>query len=207
MCVMEALFTVRPVPASLALAGAVVLALATHWADQNVIPPAEIRVFRALNGLPDALYVPLWLPMQFGNLVVGLVVGLSVAGLLQDVVVAIAVVVATVSKLVVERVVRARTKAFAEVRQRPGVSEPGAILRGDVPVSGASFPSGHVILAAGIAAVLSTALSPSLVWIPWLAVALVGLGRIYVGAHNPLDVAAGLGAGMLIGGVLEIVLR
>jgi membrane-associated phospholipid phosphatase len=33
------------------------------------------------------------------------------------------------------------------------------------------------------------------------------LGRVYVGAHNPLDVTAGLGAGMLIGGVLEVLLR
>jgi undecaprenyl-diphosphatase len=204
---MEAFFSVRPVPVALAVAGAVVLALSIHWADQAKIPPAEMRVFRALNRLPNALYVPLWLPMQFGNLVVGLLVGLGVAGLLRDVVVAIAVVVATAAKLVVERVVRERTKSFADVRQRPGVSEPGAILRGDVPGSGASFPSGHVILAAGIAAVLSTALAPALVWIPWTLVALVALGRVYVGAHNPLDVAAGLGAGMLIGGVLEFLLR
>jgi membrane-associated phospholipid phosphatase len=27
-------------------------------------------------------------------------------------------------------------------------------------------------------------------------------GRVYVGAHNPLDVIAGFGAGMLVGGVL-----
>ena len=28
------------------------------------------------------------------------------------------------------------------------------------------------------------------------------VGRVYVGAHNPLDVTAGLGAGLLLGGVL-----
>jgi membrane-associated phospholipid phosphatase len=33
------------------------------------------------------------------------------------------------------------------------------------------------------------------------------LGRVYVGAHNPLDVTAGLGAGMLIGGVLDVLLH
>jgi undecaprenyl-diphosphatase len=80
-------------------------------------------------------------------------------------------------------------------------------LRGDVPARGASFPSGHVILAAAIAAVLSSALGPGWVWLPWLLTFLVLLGRVYVGAHNPLDVTAGLGAGMLIGGVLEILLR
>ena len=34
----------------------------------------------------------------------------------------------------------------------------------------------------------------------------VMFGRMYVGAHNPLDVTAGLGAGMLIGaGLLFVV--
>jgi membrane-associated phospholipid phosphatase len=32
------------------------------------------------------------------------------------------------------------------------------------------------------------------------------LGRVYVGAHNPLDVTAGLGAGLIIGaGLLFVV--
>ena len=31
---------------------------------------------------------------------------------------------------------------------------------------------------------------------------LVMVGRVYVGAHNPLDVTAGLGTGLLLGGVL-----
>jgi len=33
-------------------------------------------------------------------------------------------------------------------------------------------------------------------------VVLVMLGRVYVGAHNPLDVTAGLGAGLLVGGIV-----
>ena len=35
---------------------------------------------------------------------------------------------------------------------------------------------------------------------------LVMIGRVYVGAHNPLDVTAGLGAGLLVGGGLALVL-
>jgi membrane-associated phospholipid phosphatase len=199
--------SLRPVPASLAVAGVVVLALSAWGARYEELHPVEIRVFRAVNRLPEWIYEPLWLPMQFGNLVVGSAAGLVVALLLGDWAVAIAVLIATGLKLVVERVIRSRMTAFADVRQRPGTSEPGAILRGDVPVRGASFPSGHVILAAAIAAVLSSALGPGWVWLPWLLTFLVMLGRVYVGAHNPLDVTAGLGAGMLIGGVLEVLLR
>jgi len=145
--------------------------------------------------------------MQFGNLVVGLSAGLAAAAILRDVAIAIAVVIATLAKLVVERVVRDRMAGFRDVRQRPGTSEPDAILRGDVPVSGASFPSGHVILAAAIAVVLSNGLPAAWLWVPWVLVSIVAFARIFVGAHNPLDVTAGLGAGMLIGGLLDMLLR
>src|SRR5262245_47496105 len=197
----------RPLPLALAGAGLVVLGLSMRWASYDHITQAEIAVFRAINRLPNALYKPLWLPMQLGNLVVGLVVGLAAAALMRDLAMGIAVVVATVAKLVVERVVRDRMSAFRAVRQRPGTSEPGAVLRGDVPASGASFPSGHEILAAAIAVVLSSGLPAAWLWVPWLLVLTVAFARVYVGAHNPLDVTAGLGAGMLIGGLLDVLLR
>jgi membrane-associated phospholipid phosphatase len=63
-----------------------------------------------------------------------------------------------------------------------------------------------VILVAAISGLLALSLQGELVWIPWLLTLLVMLGRMYVGAHNPLDVTAGLGAGMLIGaGLLFVV--
>jgi len=31
------------------------------------------------------------------------------------------------------------------------------------------------------------------------------VGRVYVGAHNPLDVTAGLGAGLLAGGIVAAI--
>ncbi len=197
----------RPLPLALAGTGLAVLALSMHWASLDRISAAEMRVFRGINGLSNFLYAPLWLPMQLGNLVVGLLVGLGVAALLGELAIAIAVVVAVIAKLVVERVVRDRMTAFRAVRQRPGTSEPGAVLRGDVPADGASFPSGHVILAAAIAAVLSSGLPAAWAWVPWVLALTVALGRVYVGAHNPLDVVAGFGAGMLIGGLLDVVLR
>ena len=125
----------------LAGAGAVVLALSIFWARYPEIHPAEMRVFRALNGLPGWLYWILWLPMQLGNLVVGCVVGVLVALWRGDLGIAVAVVVATIVKLVVERIVRREMAAYLTVRQRPGTSEPGAILRGkDVPRVGHELP-------------------------------------------------------------------
>jgi membrane-associated phospholipid phosphatase len=50
--------------------------------------------------------------------------------------------------------------------------------------------------------VVAPTLPAAWVWAPFLVTAVVMVGRVYVGAHNPLDVTAGLGAGLLLGGVV-----
>jgi undecaprenyl-diphosphatase len=183
--------------------GLLTLLLSTGAARKPTIGPRESRVFHAINGLPDGLLPLLWLPMQLGNLVVGTLAGLAVAIIDRNRGVAVSVILAMALKLVAERIVRREMAPYLAVRQRPGTSEVGAVLRGkDVPKSGPSFPSGHVILVAAIGSVVLPVLPVGWWWVPIILVALVMLGRVYVGAHNPLDVTAGLGAGLLLGGVL-----
>ena len=183
--------------------GLAILAASANEARRPTISPTEARVFHSVNGLPNWLYRPLWLPMQSGNLVVGTLVALAVAWALGDWWVAAGVVVATFSKLGTEKLVRREMADYLAIRQRPGTSEVDAILRGaDVPSSGASFPSGHVILVAAIATVVTPALPVGWWWAPLLLTFLVMFGRVYVGAHNPLDVTAGLGTGLVIGGLV-----
>jgi undecaprenyl-diphosphatase len=182
--------------------GALILAASIHGARGPIIPPAEARVFHRINGLPDWLLYVLWLPMQLGNLVVGTLVGLVLALVDGDLAVAIGVMLAAMLKLVAERLIRKRMAPYLPVRQRPGTSEPGAHLRGDVPASGPSFPSGHIILVAAVGMVVSPNLHVALWPVPVALILLVMIGRVFVGAHNPLDVTAGLGAGLVLGGVL-----
>ncbi|HET6664367.1 MAG TPA: phosphatase PAP2 family protein [Acidimicrobiales bacterium] len=184
-------------------AGLAILAASIVAARRPHIPRWEVRVFHAVNGLPGWLYWILWLPMQLGNLVVGTLVGLACAWVAREPAVAVGVVLAMILKLVTERIVRREMKAYLAVRKRPGSSHQESVLRGgDVPSKGPSFPSGHVILVAAIGCVVAPTLPVEWVWVPFLLTALVMLGRVYVGAHNPLDVTAGLGAGLLLGGVL-----
>jgi undecaprenyl-diphosphatase len=183
--------------------GLVISALSMAAARRPVISATESRVFHAINGLPGWLYAVLWLPMQLGNLVVGTLAGLAVAIVDGDVAVAVGVVLAMVLKLVIERYVRRKMADNLAVRQRPGTSQVDAILRGgDVPRSGPSFPSGHVILVAAIACVVEPNLPVQWWWVPLVLTLLVMIGRVYVGAHNPLDVTAGLGAGLVLGGIV-----
>jgi undecaprenyl-diphosphatase len=193
----------RPGWLAVAALGLVVVGVSAAHARKPAISAAESRVFHAVNGLPNGLYPLLWLPMQFGNLLIGTVAGLAVAVVDRDATAAVGVIAAAALKLLAERVLRRRMVDHLAVRQRPGVSQNGAILRGgDVPVSGPSFPSGHVILAAGVGTVVAPILGPAWSWVPAVLVLLVMVGRVYVGAHNPLDVTAGLGAGLVLGGVL-----
>jgi membrane-associated phospholipid phosphatase len=192
------------VPLTAIVVGALMLAIAVAGAMRPALPAAETTVFHAINGLPGWLYWPFWVPMQLGNLVVGAAAGLIAAWLLGSWPTALAVLLAVAGKRVAERLLRQRLAPWHAVRQRPGTSEPGAILRGDVPSEGPSFPSGHVVLVAAVVCVVSDEAVGPYALLPWLAVVLVAVGRIYVGAHNPLDVLAGLGAGLVLGGAIAL---
>ena len=59
--------------------GLVIIGLSVLGARRPDVGPVEVRVFHAVNGLPDWLCLPLWPPMQLGNLVVGTLGGVAVA--------------------------------------------------------------------------------------------------------------------------------
>lgn len=205
---MSFLFEMHPATLTALIGGLLILSESLIGARRPSIHPTEQRLFRAVNELPDWLYWPLWLPMQLGNLVVGTLVGLALAVAWRDPRLAVAVVIAASFKLLAERAIRQWMAPYLAVRQRPGTSEPNACLRGsDVPTSGMSFPSGHVILVAAITAVIVDDLGVSWLGIPILLTFLVMVGRVYVGAHNPLDVTAGLGAGLVVGALASAALE
>ncbi len=189
----------RPERAGLVVAAAGVLLLVASAlvARNGRVGSAEESVFRAVNELPEWLYRPLWVFQQFGNLVVAFLVVLGVAVLLRRRRLALAAVLGVMAKLVLERVVK-----MVVERERPGTSVGDIVARGEVSLDGLSFVSGHVVITTALALALTGALPGRWRVVPWVAVALNGFGRVYVGAHNPLDVVGGLGLGMVIGSAL-----
>jgi len=164
------------------------------------VDPWEAAIFHAINGLPDWLTAPMQFVELFGVLLIGPAVAIAAVAFRKPRL-AVAALLVTVSKLVLERVV----KLFVE-RQRPMTSTPDAIARG-VPVHGLAFVSGHVVLLAALAGVVTPYLPGRWRLLPWCVVGLVGFARVYLGAHNPLDIVGGVGLGLAIAGTWNLVLR
>ena len=164
------------------------------------VSSAEQEVFRAINGLPDALESPM-VGVQYAGVAFVPFVVAAIAAVLRKWRLVIAALLVYPLKLIVEKVV------LKEIvyRPRPGTSEPDAVLR-HVPAHGPSFPSGHAIIAFALAGIVAPYLSRGWRIAAYVGAVAVAFSRIYLGAHNPLDVVAGAAAGLVIAAVLNLLL-
>ncbi len=195
----------------IALTGALGIAVGCALiAASGTVGSWEEAVFHAINDLPDWLYGPMWVFQLAGLLLVPLVVAVGAAAFRRWRL-AIALVLFVPLKLAVEKLV---VKQLVE-RERPGTTICGAPddfdpdcgnFRGDVPLEGLSFVSGHAIIAWGVATLLWPVLPGRWKLVPVTIAAMNALARVYLGAHNPLDVIGGGAIGIAIGAVLVLAL-
>jgi membrane-associated phospholipid phosphatase len=174
-----------------------VLAAAALPARRGRLSPVEATVFATVNGLPDRLHGPVWPVMQAGSLAAVPVVALALRAAGHD---------RTAARVAVGGFAAwALAKGVKQVvgRGRPeGLVDPLRV-RG-LPQTGRGFPSGHAAVATVLAIGAASAvpgLRPLLVG----AAVTVGLSRVYVGAHLPLDVVGGAGLGLAVAAGVAIV--
>ena len=160
---------------------------------------AERAVFHAINGLPSWLYQPMLAAQYLGVLGMPLVVAVAALAWRRWRLAAALVLVVPL-KLGLEQVAKLLVQ-----RQRPGTTVPDAILHG-VPHGGLSFTSGHAIITFAIAGLLVLVLPRRWGVVVLVLAACNGLARVYLGAHNPLDVVGGAAIGLAIAAVLDLIL-
>ena len=176
--------------------GAAVFLSAASAAGRS-LTDREVDVFRSVNGLPDVLLPEIWSAMQFGTFAtIPVLSGLALRSGRRELAFRIAAGGAA-------GYVAARVAKHAVRRSRPGVLLEGVRLRG-AHADDDGFPSGHAAVSAALAVAIGAALPP-----PWGRVArglaaATSLGRVYVGAHLPLDVVGGAGLGIALASALEV---
>lgn len=168
-------------------------------ARRDRVGPCEAAAFRVFNGLPDSLYPPAWIVMQLGTL--GAVpAAAGTAWLAGDRELAERLLTSGAGAWALSKAVKRIVR-----RPRPASLVPGTHRRGH-DATGLGYLSGHV----GVAAALGAAALPRLGRIGHVltlsAVPVVGLTRIYVGAHLPLDVAGGAALGLVIDAAITLVI-
>jgi undecaprenyl-diphosphatase len=199
----------QPSTSRLAVVGivaAAVLGLCTAVAAGGDVGSLEADVFHAVNDLPDALEPVMWVFQLAGLLLTPLVVAVA-ALLARRWWLALCLALLVPLKLLVEKGV---VKQLVE-RQRPGLTvcagDAGCANFRDVPLEGPSYVSGHAIIAWSVATLLVPYLGRRGRVLVVVIAALNSVARVYLGAHNPLDVVGGAALGVLVGVVVLAVLQ
>jgi membrane-associated phospholipid phosphatase len=181
------------------VASLAVLAVCAVIAADGRVGPIERAAFHAVNGLPEGLYRPMVAFQYLGVLAMPLVVAVGALAWRRWRLAA-ALVLVVPCKLATERLVK-----WLVQRERPGTTVGDAVLRGVHP-AGLSFVSGHAIITFAIAGLLGLVLPRRWGVVAFVLAGLNAVARVYLGAHNPLDVVGGAAVGLAIAAALDLVL-
>ena len=154
----------------------------------------EQQVFDAVQVPPNAVDAVLWLPMQFGSALAAPAVAVSAWVAWRRWRPSVGAFVVGLGAWEAAKLV----KSVVE-RGRPAAVIPGYVARPGAPHDGLGFVSGHSTVAFALAAVTAPYLPRSGRVAVYGLAGVVGLARIHVGAHLPLDVVGGAALGSLMG--------
>jgi undecaprenyl-diphosphatase len=173
-----------PAAAALALAGSAIAA-------RRGVHSWEVSTFRAINRMPDGIAHAMWVPMQAGAL--GAPLGLAAFQAIRGHRAKAARTAVTgfaawaIAKGVKKAIARDRPSAVVEeTKRRVGAADHGL-----------GYPSGHAAVSITVACGIAAGSDPRVGAAGAGLAAVVGVTRIYSGAHLPLDVIGGWALGRL----------
>jgi membrane-associated phospholipid phosphatase len=194
----------RPVPAVLAdprvqfgvgMAALLATAGAVH---RDRVGAWETGAFRAVNGLPDSWQRPAWAVMQLGAF--GAVpAAAATAWLAGEGQLAGRLLVGGTGTWALSKVVKQIVRRPRPVSLLPGIRRRGA------DAAGLGYLSGHAGVVVALGAAALPRLGPVGRVLTLSAIPLVGLTRVYVGAHFPLDIAGGAALGLAVNAAAGLV--
>jgi membrane-associated phospholipid phosphatase len=176
-----------------------VLLVAISPAARADVTSIEVQILRAVNELPQGLKIVIWPFKQYGTFIT--IPAIAVVALLfRRFRLALAIALAGVGVYLLALVV----KQLVE-RGRPDALLAGVQAREVFGEGSLGYPSGHAAVAAALTVVLAAHLSVRWAIAALTLGALVAFGRIYVGAHLPLDVVGGAALGAVVGSLVNMI--
>ena len=193
----------RPPTAAWLVAAGLVSYAAAAIAVRVGPPVADASVFRALNDVGDN-WTRLFDPVSRLTLPVALT--LAAVGTAAFVVLrtrSLAPLVAGAAAGLTAWIVANAAKLMVD-RPRPYGTLTEAVLR-QSPAHGTSFPSSHTAVTVAVVTALMPFLPKPARFVAIAYAILVAWSRVYLGVHYPLDVIAGAGIGLAVGGAVMFV--
>jgi membrane-associated phospholipid phosphatase len=157
----------------------------------TTLTDGERDLFESVNHLPDVLSTPVQAVMLLGVLVAVPVIAV-VAMLFRRSRMATVILSSGCLAYAIARVAKPIVDAGRPLAVLPNTD---VIIRGSI-AQGLGYPSGHAAVSAALAVAALPYLNGRYRWLVLLVPAVVGFGRIYVGAHLPLDVIGGWAIGV-----------
>jgi undecaprenyl-diphosphatase len=156
-------------------------------------PGWEAAAFERLHDMPRFVDYALWLPMQAGSAWAPPVAALIAWRVCRSWRPTIGALVTGWGGWWLAKAVKAQVE-----RGRPYAELGGEVVRGSAVTEGLGFVSGHSTVAFACAATLSPYLPGRWRVVGYGLASTVGLSRIVVGAHLPLDVVGGAALGLAL---------
>lgn len=178
---------------------AAIVAATAPLVHRDHVAVLEVDVFRVANDLPAWLFPFLWPVMQAGNIVAVPVVA-SVVAATRRFRLAVEILLAGTGVWILAKVVKTII-----VRDRPTALLEGVHVHG-AAAAGRGYLSGHAAVLAAIVTLIIPYLSRRTRRLAASCLVIVGVARMYVGAHLPLDVIAGAALGWGVASAVHLAL-